>query len=55
MVIDIIIYTFRGYSESQATQGKLIEDYNKEHERYISEIDDYITVKGSIGVVNKIG
>ncbi|WML34346.1 hypothetical protein [Clostridium sp. OS1-26] len=43
-VIDIIIYTLRGYSEAQASQGKLIEDYNKEHERYIREIDEYITV-----------
>nr|WP_281395968.1 TetR/AcrR family transcriptional regulator [Clostridium aciditolerans] len=43
-IIDIIIYTLRGYSETQASQGKLIEDYNKEHERYIREIDEYITV-----------
>lgn len=43
-VIDIIIYTLRGYSEAQALEGKLIEDYNKEHERYIREIDEYIIV-----------
>jgi TetR/AcrR family transcriptional regulator len=42
--IDIIIYTFRGYSEAQASPEKHIEDYNKEHERYIREIDDYIRV-----------
>lgn len=43
-VIDIIIYTLRGYSEAQDSEGKLIEDYNKEHKRYIREIDEYITV-----------
>lgn len=43
-VIDIIIYTLRGYSEAQALEGKLVEDYNKEHERYIKEIDEYITL-----------
>jgi TetR/AcrR family transcriptional regulator len=42
--IDIIIYTFKGYSEAQASPEKHIEDYNKEHERYIREIDDYISV-----------
>ncbi|MDU4658730.1 MAG: TetR/AcrR family transcriptional regulator [Clostridium butyricum] len=43
-VIDIIIYTLRGYSEAQALEGKLIEDYSKEHERYIREIDEYINL-----------
>lgn len=42
--IDVIIYTFRGYSEAQASPEKHIEDYNKENERYIKEIDDYIRV-----------
>ncbi|WP_160687612.1 TetR/AcrR family transcriptional regulator [Clostridium sp. C2-6-12] len=43
-VIDIIIYTLRGYSDAQTLEGKLVEDYNKEHERYIREIDEYITL-----------
>lgn len=42
--IEIILFTFKGYSEGQALPGKRIEDYNKEHERYKREIDEYIRV-----------
>lgn len=42
--IDIIIFTIRGYSEAQTSPEKRIKDYSKEHERYIREIDEYITV-----------
>jgi AcrR family transcriptional regulator len=42
--IDIIIFTLRGYSEAQTSPEKRIKDYSKEHERYIREIDEYITV-----------
>ncbi len=40
--VNIIIFTLRGYSESQTLPEKRIEDYSKEQERYISEIDGYI-------------
>ncbi|MGC7870153.1 TetR/AcrR family transcriptional regulator [Desulfosporosinus sp. SYSU MS00001] len=46
--IDIIIFTLRGYSESQASPEKRVEDYNKEHERYTREIDEYIAVLRSV-------
>jgi TetR/AcrR family transcriptional regulator len=42
--VNIIIFTLRGYSESQTLPQKRIEDYSKEQERYIREIDEYITV-----------
>jgi len=42
--VNIIIFTLRGYSESQTLPKKRIEDYSKEQECYISEIDQYITV-----------
>jgi AcrR family transcriptional regulator len=42
--IDIIIFTLRGYSEAQTSPEKRIKDYSKEHERYIREINEYITV-----------
>lgn len=42
--VSIIIFTLRGYSESQTTPQKRIEDYSKEQERYIREIDEYIAV-----------
>lgn len=42
--IDIIIFTLKGYSETQTSPEKRIVDYNKEHERYIKEIDEYIRV-----------
>ena len=42
--VDIIIFTLRGYSESQVSPEKCIEDYSKEHERYLREMDEYITV-----------
>lgn len=42
--VDIIIFTLRGYSESQASPEKCVEDYGKEHERYIREMDEYITL-----------
>lgn len=42
--INIIIYTLRGYSEAQASPEKRIDDYSKEHERYIREINEYITM-----------
>lgn len=42
--IDIIIFTLRGYSEAQVSSEKHIEDYRKEHERYIRDIDEYIEV-----------
>lgn len=42
--IEIIMFTLRGYSEAQASPEKRINDYNQEHERYIREIDEYITV-----------
>ena len=47
-VIDIIIFTLRGYSESQASPEKRAEDYSKELERYIKEIDEYIAVLRSV-------
>lgn len=43
-VINTIIFTLRGYSESQTIPKKPIEDYSKEQERYIREIDEYITL-----------
>lgn len=43
-VINIILFTLRGYSESQTSPDKHIEDYNKEQDRYIREIDDYIAL-----------
>ena len=42
--INIIIYTLRGYSEAQASPEKRVDDYSKEHKRYIREIDEYITM-----------
>lgn len=42
--INIIIFTFRGYSETQASPEKHIEDYSKEHELYINDINEYISV-----------
>ncbi|MEY8002035.1 hypothetical protein AB8U03_17965, partial [Clostridium sp. Mt-5] len=42
--INIIIFTLKGYSESQTSPEKRIEDYNKEQARYIREIDEYITI-----------
>lgn len=42
--VDIILFTLRGYSESQASPEKCVADYSKEHERYIREMDEYITV-----------
>lgn len=43
-VVDVIIFTLRGYSESQTSPEKYIEDYSKEQDRYIREIDEYIKV-----------
>lgn len=42
--INIIIFTLKGYSESQTSPEKRIEDYNKEQALYIREIDEYITI-----------
>lgn len=42
--VNTIIFTLRGYSESQASPQKRIEDYSNEQERYIREIDEYITL-----------
>jgi AcrR family transcriptional regulator len=42
--VDIIVFTLRGYSEAQASPEKCVEDYSKEHERYIREMDEYITL-----------
>lgn len=42
--VSIITFTLRGYSESQTMPKKRIEDYGKEQERYIREIDEYIAV-----------
>ena len=42
--VNIIMFTLRGYSESQTSSEKRIEDYQKEYERYIREIDEYIKV-----------
>lgn len=42
--INIIIFTLKGYSESQTSPEKRVEDYNKEKDRYIREIDNYITI-----------
>ncbi len=40
--IDIIVFTFKGYSEAQAKQGAKLKDYKEEYSRYIKEIDEYI-------------
>ncbi|HVI40936.1 MAG TPA: hypothetical protein VM577_09770 [Anaerovoracaceae bacterium] len=40
--VNIILFTLRGYSESQTLPEKSIEDYSKEQARYIREIDEYI-------------
>ncbi len=42
LAIDIILFTFKGYSNLQGEAGKKLEDYNKEYPRYIKEIDEYI-------------
>ncbi|OAA86796.1 TetR/AcrR family transcriptional regulator [Clostridium ljungdahlii] len=42
--VNIIIYTFRGYSEAQASPEKRTEDYRKEYKRYIKDINEYITM-----------
>jgi TetR/AcrR family transcriptional regulator len=42
--VEIILFTLRGYSESQASPEKCVEDYSNEHERYIKEMDEYIAV-----------
>jgi AcrR family transcriptional regulator len=42
--IEIIIFTFKGYSEIQALPGKRIEDYSKDHEKYKKDINEYIAV-----------
>lgn len=40
--LNIILFTLRGYSDSQTSPNKRIEDYNKEISRYSKEIDVYI-------------
>ncbi|WMJ89042.1 TetR/AcrR family transcriptional regulator [Anaerocolumna sp. MB42-C2] len=42
--LDVIVFTLRGYSESQASPEKRCNDYSKEHNKYIKEIDEYIAV-----------
>ncbi|QHQ61591.1 TetR family transcriptional regulator [Anaerocolumna sedimenticola] len=42
--LNVIVFTLRGYSESQASPEKRSNDYSKEQERYIKEIDEYIAV-----------
>ena len=42
--LNVIIFTLRGYSESQISPEKRCKDYSKEQMRYTKEIDEYITV-----------
>ncbi|QHI73435.1 TetR/AcrR family transcriptional regulator [Aminipila terrae] len=42
--LNIILFTLRGYSDSQTSPNKRIEDYNKEISRYSKEIDVYISM-----------
>ena len=42
--IDIIMFTLQGYSEAQVSQGKTMSDYEKEGQRYIREVDEYLAV-----------
>jgi Transcriptional regulator len=40
--VSIILFTLRGYSDSQTSPNKKMEDYGKEITRYSEEIDGYI-------------
>jgi AcrR family transcriptional regulator len=42
--VNIILFTLRGYSDSQTSPGKSTEDYSMEQARYKKEIDEYISV-----------
>jgi TetR/AcrR family transcriptional regulator len=42
--IEIILFTLKGYSETQISPGKKIDDYRSEYDRYAKEIDEYIAV-----------
>ena len=42
--VSIILFTLRGYSDSQTSPNKRMEDYSKEITRYSKEIDAYISV-----------
>lgn len=42
IAINIIFFTFRGYSSLQGREGMKLQDYSKEYPRYIRELDKYI-------------
>jgi len=41
---NIIIWTLNGYSTSQINTSMRMEDYQKEYERYLSELKEYINI-----------
>jgi len=41
---NIVMWTLNGYSTSQIDAAMRIEDYQKEYDRYLSEIKDYIGI-----------
>jgi len=41
---DIILWTLNGYSASQISASKSMDDYKNEYERYLEEIKEYINI-----------
>ena len=42
--VNIILWTLNGYSTSQINPNMRMEDYQKEYERYIKELTEYISI-----------
>jgi AcrR family transcriptional regulator len=42
--LDLIIYTMEGYANKEAIPDRRLEDYEPEYDRYIKEVDEYISL-----------
>lgn len=42
--IDIMMFTLKGYSNAQISSKSTMDEYKKEYQRYISEVDGYLSV-----------
>lgn len=42
--IDVIVFTMEGYANKEASPGKTLEDYEPEYDRFLKEVDEYISL-----------
>lgn len=42
--IDVIVFTMEGYAAREASPEKTLEDYEPEYDRFLKEVDEYISL-----------